>query len=277
MNHIYIIDIKYYIFIGSLKSTTVIVDASHDQPGFNEDTEINVDDNSLYYDNIENHMSIDSSYGNPIQSDVDCDNEGDKEDDFVSDKSNNSDEDHVNQNYVSETEFGNQGDNATDEDSDHQNHDRDSSSDVYEDNDNEDYVNADNQSDEDNSSDDGTFMDDINFDEYIKQPVYNGTDLTPCAAICSVMQFALSNNFTNEAIEKLLKLFKLLLPTPNHLPSSLYKLKTFFSQFSVPFRHSKIYTTCSSNNEDCHCQLKGQISGNLLQISLAKPLSAVVS
>jgi len=45
--------------------------------------------------------------------------------------------------------------------------------------------------------------------------LYVGTDITIVVAMCLIMQFALSNNFTDEAISKLLKLLHLLLPCPN--------------------------------------------------------------
>ena len=89
------------------------------------------------------------------------------------------------------------------------------------------------------------------------------------------MQFALCNNLTNEAIEKLLKLLKLLLPSPNHLPRSFYKLKAFFEQFSVPYRHLEVCKTCKDYTEQCHCLTK-QTACHLLQISVAKPLSAII-
>ena len=77
-------------------------------------------------------------------------------------------------------------------------------------------------------------MDDFSINGNVNQPLYNGTDLTTCAAICLIMQFALCNNLTNEAIEKLLKPLNLLLPSPNHLPKSYYKLKAFLSNFLSP-------------------------------------------
>ena len=54
----------------------------------------------------------------------------------------------------------------------------------------------------------------INDSELNREPLYNGTDLTAIASVCLIMQFALSNNLTNKAIEDLLKLLNHLLPFP---------------------------------------------------------------
>ena len=96
-----------------------------------------------------------------------------------------------------------------------------------------------------------------------RAPLYNGTDLTAIASVCLIMQFALSNNLTNKAIEDLLKLLNRLLPFPNHLPKSYYKLKKFFDQFSVPYNYSEVCTSCNKCKEDCHSQPMVQATGHL--------------
>lgn len=50
-----------------------------------------------------------------------------------------------------------------------------------------------------------------------KTPLYGGTNLTITVAICLVMQFALSNNLPDEAINNLLKLLHLILPSSKEL------------------------------------------------------------
>jgi len=151
-----------------------------------------VDNHTYIYDNCNNPIYADNDH-----SDEEYDNQGDKDSD-------------------------NAIDNDTDKDSDIPIHE-DSENSIYEDID----ENIDNQSDDDNNGfythghkmDDITIINDFNLDGYVRQPLYNGTDLTTCAAICSILQFALCNNLTNEAIEKLLKLLNLF-TSPNCLTRS---------------------------------------------------------
>lgn len=109
-------------------------------------------------------------------------------------------------------------------------------------------------------------------DSYLnREPLYNGTDLTTIALVCLIMQFALSNNLTNKAIEDLLKLL-------NHLPTIYQKVITnFFDQFSVPYSYSEVCTSCNNCKEDCHCQPMVQATGHLLHVSFTKLLSAVLT
>lgn len=140
--------------------------------------------------------------------------------------------------------------------------------------DNENDEHGNNEDDDENDEDDNhTLMDDFTYGGCFRQPLYNGTDLTVCAAVCLIMQFALCNNLTNEAIEKLLKLLKLLLLSPNHLPGSFYKFKAFFEQSYV---HFEICKTCKDYTEQCHCQSAKPTTCHLLQILLTKPLSAII-
>jgi len=118
---------------------------------------------------------------------------------------------------------------------------------------------------------------DINLSGLNRTPLYVGTDITTVVAMCLIMQFTLSNNFTDEAISKLLKLLHLLLLSPNHLPKSFYKFKKFFKQFSVLFSYSEVCTACSKCKEDCQCESAAQGSGHLVHISLVKPLSSILS
>ena len=94
----------------------------------------------------------------------------------------------------------------------------------------------------------------INLSGLNRTLLYVGTDITIVVAMCLIMQFALSNNLTDKAISKLLKLLHLLLPSPNHLPKSFYKFKKFFKQFSVSFSYSEVCTACSKCKEDCQCE-----------------------
>ena len=56
-----------------------------------------------------------------------------------------------------------------------------------------------------------------------------------CGAYCSIMQYVTANKLTYAVIEGLLKLLQVLCPCPNSLPTTLYKLKRFFLQYSSGF------------------------------------------
>ena len=249
-----------------------------DQPDIEEDADI--------HGSVD---SIDQCYGNA----------SDLEDDQIIDYDNGRDDCSNNQaddNYDDrieddDNENAQDDDNGTDqdEDDDHETGQRDANENIQddyneidqdedEDDDHETGQDDDNENDEfgNNEDDNHTLMDDFTYDGCFRQPLYNGTDLTVCAAICLIMQFALCNNLTNEGIEKLLKLLKLLLPSPNRLPRSFYKLKAFFEAFSVPYRDLAVCGTCEGYTEHCNCQVAKQTECHLLQISLAKPLSAII-
>ena len=59
----------------------------------------------------------------------------------------------------------------------------------------------------------------------LETPLYCGSNISTCTSVCAIMQFALSHQLTDEAVEDLLQLLKL--PSPNNIPTSLYKLKSF--------------------------------------------------
>jgi len=216
------------------------------------------DDNIDHYINqIEDDCANED---NDNQSEEGYDNHVNQDNDSDIDKDCNIDVDNENQSYDSlvEEEGNHQSDDDDDDDDDNDN-------DVCGGNDDNDVCGGD------------MLMDDFSLNQNAKQPLYNGTDITTCAAICLIMHFALCNSLTNEAIERLLKLLHLLLPSPNHLPKSYYKFKAFFNQFSVPYKHSEVCTTCNKCTEDCHCQSPRQTTSHLLQISIVKPLTAVIS
>ena len=134
-------------------------------------------------------------------------------------------------------------------------------------------------SDEHSSDNDAEQWYDANFDltTFHRTSLYEGTDITITVAMCLIMQFVSSNNLSNDAIEKLLKLLNQLLPIPNHLPMSFYKFKKFFEQFSVPYKYSEGCATCSNCKDECDCGSKAQAIGHLVHISLVKPLSAILT
>jgi len=136
-------------------------------------------------------------------------------------------------------------------------------------------------SDDDNEEDDKDSEEcygaNVDLTSLHRKPLYDGTDITVTVALFLIMQFSLTSNLSNDATEKLLKLLHQLLPSPNHLPQSYYLYKKFFQQFSVPYNHSELCSTCRKCKEECHCGSKTQAIGHLVHISLVKPLSAVLT
>jgi len=206
------------------------------------------------------------------EADEDNDQEADEDDDQETDEDDDQEADEDNDQEANEDD-----DQETDEDDD-QEADEDDDQEADEDGDQEadedDHQEADEEEDSSHDSGKDTC---INESDLNRKPLYNGTDLTTITSVCLIMQFALSNNLTNDAIENLLELLNLFLPFPNHLPKSYYKLKKFFDQFSVPYSKSEVCTACNNFKEDCNCQPPLQATGHLLHISLTKPLSAVLT
>ena len=76
------------------------------------------------------------------------------------------------------------------------------------------------------------------------QPVYCGANVTVFGAYCSIMQFATANKLTYSAIEELLKLLQILCPSPNQLPTTLYRFKSFFRQYGSGFEQQRVCCKC---------------------------------
>ena len=112
--------------------------------------------------------------------------------------------------------------------------------------------------------------------EYLEK-IYSDSDISLCAANCAIMKFATSNNLTYKAIDDLLHLLKFLCPKPNILPSTIYKLKQFFSDYTVPYTNEKYCTKCKNKGEGKCDQPQSANIGNLVSIDIEKPLQAVLS
>ena len=107
-----------------------------------------------------------------------------------------------------------------------------------------------------------------------EKPLYCGSNISTCTSVCAIMQFALSHQLTDEAIEDLLQLLRLMLPSPNNIPTSLYKLKSFLRQFDVDYNHTQVCTNCNKINQDCTCV--HATVGHFLHVPIVKPLHAVL-
>ena len=58
------------------------------------------------------------------------------------------------------------------------------------------------------------------------------------------MQYASANKLTYTAIEELLKLLQILCPSPNSLPTTLYRFKKFFQQYNSGFEQQHVCSKC---------------------------------
>ena len=65
-----------------------------------------------------------------------------------------------------------------------------------------------------------------------------------------------------------------MLPSPNNVPTNLYKLKSFLRQFDVEYDHTQVCTSCSEVNENCSC-VRATVD-HLLHIPIMKSLHAVL-
>ena len=128
---------------------------------------------------------------------------------------------------------------------------------------------------------------DSNIDGSFLQPLYSGASVTVCGAYFSIMQYATANKLTYTAIEELLKLLQILCPSPNSLPTTLYKFKKFFQQYSAGFEQQQVCSecftslnkgevcaTCVDADNPVHSPVR---PGLLVQIPFHKPLQAVLS
>ena len=107
------------------------------------------------------------------------------------------------------------------------------------------------------------------------KPLYSGSSVTVCGAICSIMQYCIAYKLSYSAIGELLKLLQLLCPTPNHLPSSVFLLKKFFNSFKMKYNDNNLCSNCDAKREHCHCDHPAY-DCHLIHIPLQKPLFAVL-
>lgn len=97
--------------------------------------------------------------------------------------------------------------------------------------------------------------DEANVDNNMFKPLYDGASITVCGAYCALMEFKRASRLPFTTIEKLLELLRLLCPSNNKLPSSIYKLKKFFKNFSSTYslRHycRLCHTELLNNQKTC--------------------------
>ena len=108
------------------------------------------------------------------------------------------------------------------------------------------------------------------------EPLYSGSNISFCGAVCSIMQFCMMHKLTYTAIGELLKLLQVLCPIPNRLPTTVFKLKKFFNQFNMSYDYSNVCSHCDTQKDNCHCDHPVHNS-HLIHIPLEKPLYTVLS
>lgn len=124
-----------------------------------------------------------------------------------------------------------------------------------------------------------TYCDDI--PENMFEPLYQDSTITTCGAYFSIMHFANQNKLSYTAINDLLALLQLFCPEPNNIPSSFYRFKKFFKQFSSDYTKKKYCLDCETEFEGSSCSTEdcrgsGE-KGYLVQIPIEKSLQAIIS
>ena len=108
------------------------------------------------------------------------------------------------------------------------------------------------------------------------EPLYLGSKISFCGAVCSIMQFCMMRKLSYTAIGELLKLLQVLCPTPNRLPSTVFQLKKFFNRFNMSYDYSNLCSNCDTKKEECNCD-HPVYKSHLIHIPLEKPLCAVLT
>ena len=62
-------------------------------------------------------------------------------------------------------------------------------------------------------------------------PLFESSSVSTSASNVLLMEYGMKHNLTNEALEDLLKLLKLLLPSPNNCPRSTYLFRKLFNDY----------------------------------------------
>lgn len=109
------------------------------------------------------------------------------------------------------------------------------------------------------------------------EPLYEGASISIAAAYCSIMRYAISSKLSYTAIGSLLMLLQLLCPSPNHLPTSFYKLKKFFQGYQSDFKKKRVCPHCERVLEKGKsCPRSHGKSGHIIHVPIQKALATVV-
>lgn len=108
------------------------------------------------------------------------------------------------------------------------------------------------------------------------QPLYPKSDISVCAALCAIMYFCSNNRLSFTATAQLLQLLQLICPSPNKIPTSLFKFKKFFQQFQVSYEHQQFCMDCLAAKADCQCQNSPR-QAHMVNYPIDKQLQCVLS
>lgn len=67
-------------------------------------------------------------------------------------------------------------------------------------------------------------------------PLYKDASISVCGAYSAIMHFASRHKLSMNAIGDQIILLQLFVPTPNHLPTSLFKFRQYFNQFAGGYK-----------------------------------------
>ena len=132
---------------------------------------------------------------------------------------------------------------------------------------------------DDNFACNGCAFKESELDQRLLEPLFAGANINVLTTYCIIMQFAYKYKLSYKALQGLIHLLHSICPTPNALPTSLYKLKIFFQQFSAGYKDQKVCSTCSIPYEDkCStCTAESLHPGHVIHMPLVKSLQSVVS
>ena len=106
----------------------------------------------------------------------------------------------------------------------------------------------------------------FSIDLHIGGELHKDSQISADASWCFIMEFALSNHLTYKSISSLIDLIEIHCPKPNKCPSSLYKLKSYFSAL---LKDPEKFTFC------CNCWNSVQ-SGSKCNSRVCKKANASV-
>lgn len=113
-------------------------------------------------------------------------------------------------------------------------------------------------------------------------PLYTNATTSVCGALSMVMAFSSRHKLSLTGVADLLNLLKLLCPTPNNIPGSLYKFCQHFQNFQGGYKRTIVCSECHSpltnSRSRCLNHSCGQISASyLVHLPIQKPLETIVS
>ncbi len=113
------------------------------------------------------------------------------------------------------------------------------------------------------------------------EPIYPGSNLTICGAYFSIMHFCHKNKLTFTATDNLLELITLFCPDNNKIPSSFYKFRKFFQQFSGAHEKQSYCFECETPTNASSCSTPNCSSscgvGHMVHLSIEKSLQVVIT